>query len=504
MDNEKQKNHFLELSECVLKRDEKTGEYTLGREDFDRLYGINDVIVLSPDSDNVARLASVTYLMGMAGYETIGFVAVAAGYLATYKNIETGNTKTLLISGYEKYNIDTINELYKIKGKKLLFESKFESKKISDLYNSIKENDSLTIEKLKQIIKLLFEKIKEDKNIKFDMETLNMELEKTLKELDVFLSSASKNEIIQTIYSLKNRRNQSKNIVDLAWNHNEIASINKSELKDLVNQLMSQIQQEKYSNDAELKSDIKNKLGLVLKEKNQNLSGEDKELISDYFYRVFRTITAFTKVDDDNCDKNNLIICRAIFDDDDMARLIYDIYNSITDKSTTALRNMKIEDFESVARLFFAQNEIKKNDDEITTIAKNLKKFTVKYLEIIDTYFKYITIDESNPENNNNSQILNTEAKTMKNNFKQSNEKKEATKYYMTIVAITNLCATDYNAVAAGKFLRSISGIENNEKQLKKAQSRVIPQTPETNGLEKSEIRKKIASMTPFRTYRTR
>lgn len=493
MDNEKQKNHFLELSECVLKRDEKTGEYTLGNKEFDRLYGINDVAVLSPDSDNVARLGAITYLMGIAGYETIGFVAVAAGYLATYKDTKTSDTKTLLISGHEKDNIDIINKIYSNKGKQPLNKR---YKTVSELHELVVRKDSsISKEQLKTIIKMLFEKLKSSNKEKEDIRKLLLEV---LNETKIKLSDISQDEIIQYIYLMKN---QNKNrIVAIAWTYQEVTALPKNELKEIVNELMSKINQKQYADEKVLRNNIKQQLEIILENKSKKLSEEEKEQIAEYFYKVLKTVTAFTKVDDGNCDKNNLIICRAIFDDDDMAKLIYDIFSSIKDKSFGTLS--KIPD--DALKQIVSDYSIPESTDK-DAVFENLKKFIKTYLSIIKTYFKYITIDS----NNNNSQILNKKANKdyiFGANIKDptKNIKETDRKYYMMVVALSNLCATDYTAVAAGKFLRSISGIECNESSLEQAQSSVIPQTQENNNQEKHDIRNAIASMTPFRTYRTR
>ena len=99
---------FDQLKSCELVR--KNGKYSLGREDFDHLFGINDVMALTPNQENIAKLSDLTYLLGLLDINIKSFTAVAAGFLATYSSNDDYNknyngenyTSTFLISSNEE------------------------------------------------------------------------------------------------------------------------------------------------------------------------------------------------------------------------------------------------------------------------------------------------------------------------------------------------------------------------------------------------------------------
>ena len=90
---------FDELKKEKLER--KAGKYTLGRNDYDHLFGINDVMTLTPDEKSIASLANVTFLFGVLGVNINSFTAVASGYLATFSG--EGYEATFIINEYEDY-----------------------------------------------------------------------------------------------------------------------------------------------------------------------------------------------------------------------------------------------------------------------------------------------------------------------------------------------------------------------------------------------------------------
>lgn len=90
---------FDELKECKLERQDCL--YSLGRDDFDHLFGINDVMTLTPDDKCVKALADITFLFGVLGINIESFTAVASGYLASYSG--DGYEATFIVNGYEDY-----------------------------------------------------------------------------------------------------------------------------------------------------------------------------------------------------------------------------------------------------------------------------------------------------------------------------------------------------------------------------------------------------------------
>ena len=469
------KNHLEELSECILTRNEKTGEYTLGREDFDRLYGINDVIVLSPDSENVARLASVTYLMGMADYEITAFVAIAAGYLATFKDTKDGTTKTLLISGYEGKNIEIINKIYREKGLEQISQNKkivnFAWQKrnqnsLGKLYTDIStENPKITQDSLNNIIMTLINKVKK--------------------------VSFSKSEKEQGIVARANEEQMS------------FARVSEEQIKEEAYKCLLEI----------------------LAEQKIELAEEEKQRIVEYFYSI-RFILSFERANKYNCDINNLLISRAIFNNEKDARLIFEIYMSISNE----------KDLQKVVREYFEKNNQKVTEDKINESIEKLQIFIKIFGYIITNYFAYMKIYEDQPKNNNsellNQKILedflaaylsfnaNTTAtkvdpriqgliNVIKNNRNQKAEKEKSdiqqiTKqvgkekdneetYYMMVLLI-NLCATDYTADAMAAFMRVLAGLDT-----QKSRDKIIPQTSIENTAKKKIIRNEIAASTPFR-----
>ena len=102
---------FDELRAEKLER--KDGKYTLGRDDYDHLFGINDVMTLTPNEKSVASLANVTFLFGVLGININSFTAVASGYLASFNG--DGYEATFIINEYEDYIKKEMIKLCKIK-----------------------------------------------------------------------------------------------------------------------------------------------------------------------------------------------------------------------------------------------------------------------------------------------------------------------------------------------------------------------------------------------------
>ena len=92
----------------------KDGKYTLGRQDYDHLFGINDVMTLTPNEKSIASLANATYLFGILGVNINSFTAVASGYLASFSG--ESYEATFIINEYEDY---IKNELIKLCSKKI-------------------------------------------------------------------------------------------------------------------------------------------------------------------------------------------------------------------------------------------------------------------------------------------------------------------------------------------------------------------------------------------------
>ena len=103
---------FDELKDTKLER--KDGKYTLGRQDYDHLFGINDVMTLTPNEKSIASLANATYLFGILGVNINSFTAVASGYLASFSG--ESYEATFIINEYEDY---IKNELIKLCSKKI-------------------------------------------------------------------------------------------------------------------------------------------------------------------------------------------------------------------------------------------------------------------------------------------------------------------------------------------------------------------------------------------------
>ena len=76
-------NYFDELKQLQLLRN-KEGYYTLNDSNIDYFFGINDFLTLTPDQYHMALFAASNYFFGIFGINVSSFVAVSAGYLASY------------------------------------------------------------------------------------------------------------------------------------------------------------------------------------------------------------------------------------------------------------------------------------------------------------------------------------------------------------------------------------------------------------------------------------
>lgn len=126
---------FDDLKNKKLKRNEDNF-YTLEDEGLDRLFGINNVLTLTPNEENIANFAAINYFFGLFGINVESFTAVPSGYLASY-NKDNEFYGTFWIDPYY-----ITNEFIK------LCDEKINNNENSNIYTNIKMillNNSLSL-----------------------------------------------------------------------------------------------------------------------------------------------------------------------------------------------------------------------------------------------------------------------------------------------------------------------------------------------------------------------
>ena len=494
--NPQEKENFFEyLKTRELKRNPETGEYSLGDikiDDegkvtvdnllLDQIFGINDVIVLSPDQENVARLGAITYLLGLADYHITAFVAVAAGYLASFKDIKTNETVTLLISDYEQKNIQIINEIYdkkqkdKIQTNQSITASAFQKQEqqLGKVYKTLrdKQENSLSYEKLKVIITDILSSISKKVHIvnKLSEASLKATIGKYIDAKKYNLPDTIKDALVDYIskvlfvssFKRTDDNNCSVNnlIICRAIFDDEATA---KQIYEIYNKISpsfedgiiddiasSQLQKENIKQQPEEPTIP-----------NTEIDGLNEHIKKLDTYLIEKAASIGIMLDDEKLEKLKKFI--------EMYSLIIKCYRAYIDGyNINPEENAKFQEFATALR----QNIFDIDPAE---------EFTLTNSQILNVLFTGSENDPIEYLKTHSSDITNRsdEAKVIKDTAPLND------KQYMSQVALNNICALDYTAVAAYSFLLALCGIGNRQETLKETILATIPPTSANNSANK-------------------